>query len=134
MINILCDAYGGNDSGLPFDYMRVTIAPEDVERINTLATAVAELRVYKIVVFDCRATPLRVHDPDDMMVDEEEDEIRTECDCMNVSTDGVFWTGYVKHTDDRWETSKVPFASLVDGAELDVRDDKSVAIPAQTGL
>lgn len=122
-------SHGGTAfDGLPFDAMRIELPEEYIARIRRLAAVVADLGVYKIVEFDYRAVPMKIdYDQEgEPLFEAEEDEygfgIRTECDCMNVTKYGVFWSGYLKNTDIRWETSLIPFEMLKPGATIDLRE------------
>ena len=87
-------------------------------RIRQLAAAAKVLGVYKISEFD--ASPaffLRNYDAegDDGSIayrtpedEDEENACRAECVTLNVTNDDYYWSGYVKHTNVRWETDTVP--------------------------
>lgn len=128
-ITVVTDVHHGGTAfdGLPFDAMRVVLDSEFVVRIRELSKAVTELGVYKIVEFDYRPVPMKNdEDSDQACTGEpliEAEDVRTECDCMNVTATDVFWSGYVKHTDMRWETTSIPIAMLdVANQTLDLRE------------
>lgn len=90
-----------------------------------MCSEVRRLGVYKIVEFDGRAIPLieeEDEDGDPILV--EDHAMRLECECANYTDRGVFWSGYVKHSDVRWETGYVPLDRLEDPAttDLDLRE------------
>jgi hypothetical protein len=107
-LTITFDVTGGGFDGLPFCAARVVIGPEFARRIRQLAGEVRRLDVYKVQLFDYRAIPLEENDEGELV----ESEARTDADCLNVTSDGFFWSGYVKHTDERWETANLSLSEL----------------------
>lgn len=125
MKTFILDVSAGDFADLPFSSARVELLPETVERITNLMSAVRQYGAYKIVAFDYRVEPLPYQY--DVVGDADFDldtfDVRLDCVCMNVTTDHVFWSGYVKHSDERWETAGITLdnLSLIDGVH-DLRD------------
>lgn len=125
MLTITCAVHGGGFDGLGANVSgaRIDLGPERIKRIKRLSEEVNRLGVYKIVEFDYRVTLLSEDEAGEEFEGEGDDEVRTECDCMNVTDYGVFWSGYIKHTDDKWETEAIALSLLVDGATIDTREN-----------
>ena len=102
------EVYGGPDDR--FDIARVVLGPDIVERIRTLSAEVRRLDVYKVQLFDYGVQPYEegLEQGDDPTPSEQ----RLDCVCLNVTGDDFFWSGYVKHCDERWETESTSVASL----------------------
>lgn len=102
------EVYGGPDDR--FDIARVELAPGVVERIRTLSAEVRRLDVYKVQLFDYGVEPYDegLEQGDDPTPAEQ----RLDCVFLNVTRDDFFWSGYVKHCDECWETEATPVASL----------------------
>jgi hypothetical protein len=100
----------------------VEITPALNARVRQLATAVRALGVYKIVEFDSspdlflrdytaeeQEGAIAYREPAD---EEEGDACRVECMTLNVTPVDYFWSGYVKHTNARWETDTIPLEDI----------------------
>lgn len=123
MLTVLCEVHGSED--LTFHYARVELTEANIARFQMLASKVRELGVYKVEEFDYRMQPMEENEHGDLVemeTDAEGISVRTECDCVNVTSDEVFWSGYVKHTDWRWETQGIPIEKLAGDGTLDLRD------------
>jgi hypothetical protein len=96
----------------------VEITPTLDTRIRQLASAAKALGVYKVAEFDCSPDfflrdyeseeddgPIAYRLPDD---EDEGNICRVECVTLNVTSDDYYWSGFVKHTNVRWETDTVP--------------------------
>ncbi len=96
-------------------------------RIRQLAAAAKVLGAYKVSEFN--GSPdffLRDYDVEEddgpiaYRTPEDEDEgnaCRVECVTLNVTADDYYWSGYIKHTNIRWETDTVPLG-LVESIDL----------------
>lgn len=114
------DVYGGGFNGLPFQSVRVDLDDSAILRIRHLRSAVKALDAEAIEEFDHRVEPVSEDEDGVITVD---DGVRLECVCLNVTRDGAFWNGYVKHTDDQFETSTVGLEHLdLPDGEHDLRD------------
>jgi hypothetical protein len=90
-------------------------------RIRQLAAAAKVLGVYKVSEFN--GSPdffLRDYDAEEndgpiaYRIPEDEDEentCRVECVTLNVTADDYYWSGYVKHTNIRWETDTISLST-----------------------
>jgi hypothetical protein len=96
-------------------------------RIRQLAAAAKVLGVYKVSEFNSSPDfflrdydavendgPIAYRTPED---EEEGNTCRAECVTLNVTADDYYWSGYVKHTNIRWETDTVPLG-LVESNDL----------------
>jgi len=96
-------------------------------RIRQLAAAAKVLGVYKVSEFNCfpdfflrdydaeeEDGPIAYRTPE---YEDEENACRVECVTLNVTADDYYWSGYVKHTNVRWETDTVPLG-LVESNDL----------------
>jgi hypothetical protein len=124
LLKLIVGVSGSNYlTSIEFDYMRVELDAATRTRIHELAAEATRLKVYKIVEFDYRAQPLKASedgsedDPSDLV----DADVRTECDCMNVTDRGVFWSGYEKYSEIRWETDSIPL-DFIANAEVGTHD------------
>jgi hypothetical protein len=106
------------------DFAVVTLTAGEVAHIRKLSEAVNSLGVYKIVEFDysCDLKELS----DDVELDDgkdplNEDPVRTECDCLNVTSTAFFWSGFYKNTDALWETDCIEISALDTMETIDQR-------------
>ena len=94
----------------------VELTPEDIITLKNLSSFCRDLDLYKVVRFN---NPLEFFVIDWETDERVEFEGRVECVTLNVTEYDVFWSGYYKHTDVRWETTTVPLRDLEIGADLD---------------
>lgn len=73
-------------------------------RICIMSAMVKELGLYKVSWWDFGV------EADGTDIDGLE--YRLECVTLNVTEDRFFWSGYVKHTDERFETEGIPVSEL----------------------
>ena len=107
------------------DYVVIDLDVMLMARIRTLAAAVRDLRVYKVVEFNYAGDFMTADwdaEPDDGKVALKEFEGGMECNTLNVTDSNFFWSGFYKHTDVRWETDSVPLTALDDPAVVDERE------------
>ncbi len=91
-------------------------------RIRQLAAAAKVLGVYKVSEFNGSLDfflrdydaeeedgPIAYRTPED---EDEENACRVECVTLNVTANDYYWSGYVKHTNVRWETETVPLGPV----------------------
>ena len=45
-----------------------------------------------------------------------------ECNTLNVTDTGFYWSGLYKHTDVRWSTDTVPLTALAEAGDFDQRE------------
>lgn len=93
-----------------FGIARVVLPPAMQQRIKALAEAVLTLNVYKVVEFDDCVDPLNEGTEQDDPP--EPADVRLDCVCLNVTRDGFFWSGYLKHSDNIWETENTHISVL----------------------
>lgn len=99
----------------------VEITPVLDARIRQLTTAAKGLGVYKITEFNWSPDfflrdyaaeddggPIAFREPED---EDESYACRVECVTLNVTPDDYYWSGYVKHTNIRWETESIPLGA-----------------------
>lgn len=89
----------------------IVITPEFVERVKELNEAVKKLEVYKIVEFDYRPDWF-YEDENEKIVPWEEGTIDTVM--LNVSSDDIMWSGYIKHTSILIETGSISLSELLE--------------------
>lgn len=118
----ILEVHIGSEFGRGPEVAVVEITPALDARIRQLAAAARALGVYKIAEFD--SSPdifLRDYEAeeDDGTIayrepadEEEEKACRVECVTLNVTPGDYFWSGYVKHTDIRWETDTIPLEAI----------------------
>lgn len=122
MIHKILEVHIGSefDHGPEVAVVEITSALET--RIRQLAAVAKVLGVYKVAEFD--SSPdffLRDYDAEEgdgpiaYRIPEDEDEenaCRVECVTLNVTANDYYWSGYVKHTNVRWETDTVPLGPV----------------------
>jgi hypothetical protein len=107
------------------DYAVIELGEEEKCRIRKLSAAVRELEVYRISEFNY-ACDFKVADyetdPENGKVAIKEFEGRMECNTLNVTDSGFYWSGLYKHTDVRWSTDTVPLTALDEAGDFDQRE------------
>lgn len=107
------------------DYAVVELSTDMIERIRKLSEAVRSLEVYRISEFnyacdfrnagfeqwECGKVPLKEYPKS------------TECNLLNVTDTGFYWSGLYKHTDIRWSTDTVLLTTLDDADDYDQREE-----------
>jgi len=96
------------------------LSTTDIATIHVLSEVCKQHDLYKVVRFDNGA--LEFFDIDWETDERVEFEGRVECVTLNVTATDVFWSGYYKHTDVRWETTSVSLQNLAKGEDLNYTD------------
>ena len=107
------------------DYAVVELSADLIARIRKLSEAVRSLDVYKISEFNYHCDFMVADydaDPENGKVALKEFEGRMECNTLNVTDTGFYWSGLYKHTDVRWSTDTVPLTALDEAGGLDQRE------------
>ena len=111
------------------DYAVVELSADLIARIRKLSEAVRHLDVYKISEFDYHCDFMVADydaDPENGKVALKEFEGRMECNTLNVTDTGFYWSGLYKHTDVRWSTDTVPLSALDETGDFDQREEYPV--------
>lgn len=107
------------------DYAVVELSADLIARIRKLSEAVRSLDVYKISEFNYHCDFMVADydaDPENGKVALKEFEGRMECNTLNVTDTGFYWSGLYKHTDVRWSTDTVPLTALDEAGAFDQRE------------
>ena len=107
------------------DYAVIDLGEEEKSRIRKLSAAVRELEVYRISEFNYACDFMVADyetDPENGKVAVKEFEGRMECNTLNVTDSGFYWSGLYKHTDVRWSTDTVPLTALDEAGDFDQRE------------
>ncbi len=107
------------------DYAVVELSADLIVRIRKLSEAVRSLDVYKISEFNYHCDFMVADydaDPENGKVAMKEFEGRMECNTLNVTDTGFYWSGLYKHTDVRWSTDTVPLTALDEAGDFDQRE------------
>jgi hypothetical protein len=107
------------------DYAVVEVSADLIARIRKLSEAVRSLDVYKISEFNYHCDFMVADydaDPENGKVALKEFEGRMECNTLNVTDTGFYWSGLYKHTDVRWSTDTVPLTALDEAGDFDQRE------------
>ena len=111
------------------DYAVIDLGEEEKSRIRKLSAAVRDLEVYRISEFNY-ACDFKVADyeadPENGKVAIKEFEGWMECNTLNVTDSGFYWSGLYKHTDVRWSTDTVPLTALDEAGDFDQREEYPV--------
>lgn len=108
------------------DYAVVELSADLIARIRKLSEAVRSLDVYKISEFNYHCDFMVADydaDPENGKVSLKEFEGRMECNTLNVTDTGFYWSGLYKHTDVRWSTDTVPMTALDEAGDFDQREE-----------
>ena len=100
-----------------------TVTREDINRMFVLAEFVRKNGLYRVEQFDYRC---EFFEPDYESDEEPLKESNTRIDygALSITGNNIYWSGYFKHTDIRWETSSVSLKAIAESeGDLDVRDD-----------
>jgi len=111
------------------DYAVVELSADLIARIRKLSEAVRCLDVYMISEFDYACDFMVADydaDPENGKVALKEFEGRMECNTLNVTDTGFYWSGLYKHTDVRWSTDTVPLTALDGAGDFDQREEYPV--------
>lgn len=111
------------------DYAVVELSTDLIARIRKLSEAVRCLDVYKISEFNYHcdfAVADYDADPENGKVALKEFAGRMECNTLNVTDTGFYWSGLYKHTDVRWSTDTVPLSALDEAGDFDQREEYPV--------
>jgi len=94
-----------------------TVSESDAKEIVRLATLVKDNDLYKVERFDYRVSYLK-HDPAEWPEDAEEageqNEMRTDCDCINVSVDEFWFSAAEKNSSIEYVTDHQSIKELAD--------------------
>jgi hypothetical protein len=94
-----------------------TVSEGDAKEIVRLAALVKENDLYKVERFDYRVSYLK-YDPDECPEDAEEageqNEVRTDCDCINVSVDEFWFSAAEKNSSIEYVTGHQSIKELAD--------------------
>jgi hypothetical protein len=107
------------------DYAVVELSAALIARIRKLSEAVRCLDVYKISEFNYHCDFMVADydaDPENGNVALKEFAGRMECNTLNVTDTGFYWSGLYKHTDVRWSTDTVPLTALDEAGDFDQRE------------
>ena len=107
------------------DYAVVELSADLIARIRKLSEAVRSLDVYRISEFNYHCDFMVADydaDPENGKVALKEFEGRMECNTLNVTDTGFYWSGLYKHTDVRWSTDTVPLTALDEDGDFDQRE------------
>ena len=107
------------------DYAVVELSADLIARIRKLSEAVRSLDVYKISEFNYHCDFMVADydaDPENGKIALKEFEGRMECNTLNVTDTGFYWSGLYKHTDVRWSTDTVPLTALDEAGDFDQRE------------
>jgi hypothetical protein len=107
------------------DYAVVELSADLIARIRRLSEAVRSLDVYKVSEFNYHCDFMVADydaDPENGKVALKEFEGRMECNTLNVTDTGFYWSGLYKHTDVRWSTDTVPLTALDEAGDFDQRE------------
>lgn len=90
-----------------------SINEETAREIIKLAAIVKANGIYKVEKFDYRCQWALIN-PEEFQPESEDDEndLHTECDCLNVADDAFWFTAYVKHTDCKVSCDHVSIKTL----------------------
>ena len=108
------------------DYAVIELSADLIARIRKLSEAVRSLDVYKISEFNYHCDFMVADydaDPENGKVALKEFEGRMECNTLNVTDTGFYWSGLYKHTDVRWSTDSVPLTALDEADDFDQREE-----------
>ena len=108
------------------DYAVVELSADLIVRIRKLSEAVRSLDVYRISEFNYHCDFMVADydaDPENGKVALKEFEGRMECNTLNVTDTGFYWSGLYKHTDVRWSTDSVPLTALDEADDFDQREE-----------
>jgi hypothetical protein len=111
------------------DYAVVELSADLIARIRKLSEAVRCLDVYKISEFNYHCDFMVADydsDPENGKVALKEFAGRMECNTLNVTDTGFYWSGLYKHTDVRWSTDTVPLTALDEAGDFDQREEYPV--------
>ena len=118
------------------DYAVVELSTDLIARIRKLSEAVRCLDVYKISEFNYHCD-FMVADYDaaseNGKVALKEFMGRMECNTLNVTDTGFYWSGLYKHTDVRWSTDTVPLTTLDEAGDFDQREEYPVCELQEAG-
>ncbi len=111
------------------DYAVVELSVDLIARIRKLSEAVRCLDVYRISEFNYHCD-FMVADyeaaPENGKVSLKEFSGRMECNLLNVTDTGFYWSGLYRHTDIRWSTDTVPLTAIDEASDFDQREDYSI--------
>ena len=111
------------------DYAVVELSADLITRIRKLSEAVRCLDVYTISEFNYHCDFMVADydaDPENGKVVLKEFPGRMECNILNVTDTGFYWSGLYKHTDVRWSTDTVPLTALDEAGDFDQREEYPV--------
>jgi len=111
------------------DYAVVELSTDLIARIRKLSEAVRCLDVYKISEFNYHCDFMVADydaDPENGKVALKEFAGRMECNTLNVTDSGFYWSGLYRHTDVRWSTDTVPLTALDEAGDFDQREEYPV--------
>ena len=111
------------------DYAVVELSTDLIARIRKLSEAVRCLDVYKISEFNYHCDFMVADydaDAENGKVALKEFAGRMECNTLNVTDTGFYWSGLYKHTDVRWSTDTVPLSALDEAGDFDQREQYPV--------
>jgi hypothetical protein len=110
---------------LSADYAVIVLTAASIERIKKLSIVVCQMKAYRISEFNYEAEFMVADydaDPKNGKVAMKEFEGRMECNTLNVTDTGFYWSGLYKHTDVRWSTDTVPLTALDEAGDFDQRE------------
>lgn len=107
------------------DYAVIELSADMMARIRKLSEAVRTLGVYRVSEFDyfCVFMNADYDQWESGKVPLKEYQGRTECNLLNVTDSGFYWSGLYRHTDIRWSTDTVYLSDLDSGDDYDEREE-----------
>lgn len=108
---------GGGDCDVSPSRAVFSISKEKAERIIALSKMAKEHDLYCIKFFDAEVRFLQF-DPETQMDDANgvgnENDVRTECDSIEIRNDDFIYTAYIKHTDLMVRSESQPISELAE--------------------
>lgn len=110
------------------DYAVIELSADMIARIRKLSEAVRTLGVYRVSEFDYSCVFMNTdYDRwESGKVPLKEYQGRTECNLLNITDSGFYWSGLYRHTDIRWSTDTVYLSDLDSGDDYDEREEYPV--------
>jgi len=107
------------------DYAVIVLTVASIERIKKLSIVVRQMKACRISESNYEAEFMVADydaDPENGKVALKEFDGRMECNTLNVTDTGFYWSGLYKHTDVRWSTDTVPLTALDEAGDFDQRE------------
>jgi hypothetical protein len=108
------------------DYAEIELSTKMIERIRNLSKAVRNLGVSRVSEFNYACVFMNADYDQEWetgKVPLKEYLKGTECNFLNVTDTGFYWSGLYRHTDVRWSTETVPLTALNEDGDYDLREE-----------